>query len=678
MSEEVVLRKSDGLFYCPRCIVHYVNERTFRAHCKTKHGLKVTLFKKKSIDEKKAKARQRKQQQKAAREALHPMAGKTFRLKQRALFTFAVARVRGAYQAANSIVKIDDSTVPSAGRGLFANVDLSAGDICTVYDGEKVYEEPTDHDDTPIDPLLDYFMANAGGSPCEVDVIRTPNPSQAIPTLLRHILWPDTGEAAAPLSPPLHPLADLVENVWEAPREVDVLRTPSLSHAIPAHLRHILRPYTGEAAAPLSPLLHLLADLVENAEGGSLECDVTGTSSYTWSTLAKQQLFPSYAFDNLVATLGTTQGGGHGNLTGSSRHVTSSPSDALASLVDYTVDGMWEFDVTGTWGDGAYDTPDFTSEGSNVVDTANDNTGDEIDHDGDEMGDDVILVADFITGPQMSSQARQHEWILVGEFDTYNSARDCVAPSTTHSTRKSRCTVCQGPGVHEMCARYLTCFCREHCLKHLKLLCCSVNGRTLAFKRGQYGDCSAPSTSSATLAIRSQADRLFAEGITPSRVRHRLKDSVPASAMPNLKWFQNRARYYRMRNLHEHSKPVEMARMLATSWFDPRCDETTFFSFGFDLVHGVPQIGYGGASGVFKVGITTKALLRCMHRDPSSFVFHWDATYKINALAYPVLICGITDPSGKFHPVAFFLIGRESADEYEWAMKQLMPCTKPS
>ncbi|RHZ09080.1 hypothetical protein DYB31_005850 [Aphanomyces astaci] len=146
MSEEVVLRKSDGLFYCPRCTVHYVNERAFRAHCKTKHGLKVTLFKKKSIEEKKAKARQRKQQRKATREALQAMAGKTFRLKQRALFTFAVARVRGAYQAANPIVKIDDSTVPGAGRGLFANVDLSAGDICTVYDGEKVYEEPTDHE----------------------------------------------------------------------------------------------------------------------------------------------------------------------------------------------------------------------------------------------------------------------------------------------------------------------------------------------------------------------------------------------------------------------------------------------------------------------------------------------------------------------------------------------------
>ncbi|RHX99618.1 hypothetical protein DYB25_009815 [Aphanomyces astaci] len=349
-------------------------------------------------------------------------------------------------------------------------------------------------------------MANIGGSPCEVDVIRTPNPSQAIPTLLRHILWPDTGEAAAPLSPPLHPLADLVENVWEAQREVDVLRAPSLSHAIPAHLRHILWPDTGEAASPLSPPLHPLADLVENTEGGSLECDVTGTSSYTWSAI------PTHLPDNMEVdageattvpivgvreprgNVGDNAGGGAWELDGI---VTSSPSHALASLVDYTVDGMWEFDVTDTWGDGAYDTPDFTFDGSNVVDTANDNTGDEIDDDGDEMGDDVILVADFITGPQMSSQARQHEWILVGEFDTYNSARDCV-------------------------------------------------------------------------------------------------------------------------------------------------------------------------------GITTKALLRCMHRDLSLFVFHWDATYKINALAYPVLICGITDPSGNFHPVAFFLIGRESTDEYEWAMKKLM------
>ncbi|ETV64572.1 hypothetical protein H257_18539, partial [Aphanomyces astaci] len=55
-----------------------------------------------------------------------------------------------------------------------------------------------------------------------------------------------------------------------------------------------------------------------------------------------------------------------------------------------------------------------------------------------------------------------------------------------------------------------------------------------------------------------------------------------------------------------------------------------------------------------------------------SFVFHWDATYKINSIGYLDLICGITDPGGKFHPDAFFLIGRESTNEYEWAMTAVM------
>ncbi|ETV82663.1 hypothetical protein H257_05232 [Aphanomyces astaci] len=128
----------------------------------------------------------------------------------------------------------------------------------------------------PSHALVD-LVENVGEGPCEVDVIRTPNTSHAIPAHLRHILWPDTGEAAAPLP----------------------------SHAIPAHLRHILWPDAGEAL-PQSPPSHVLADLVENAESGSLESIFTTT----WrSTLAKQQLFPSYAYDKLVATLWTTQGG---------------------------------------------------------------------------------------------------------------------------------------------------------------------------------------------------------------------------------------------------------------------------------------------------------------------------------------------------------------------------------
>ena len=61
-----------------------------------------------------------------------------------------------------------------------------------------------------------------------------------------------------------------------------------------------------------------------------------------------------------------------------------------------------------------------------------------------------------------------------------------------------------------------------------------------------------------------------------------------------------------------------------------------------------------------------------MQRCPRSFVFHWDATYKINSLSYPVLVCGISDVARQFHPVAFFLLGGETEDDYTWAMRELM------
>ncbi|RHY22416.1 hypothetical protein DYB32_009513 [Aphanomyces invadans] len=175
-----------------------------------------------------------------------------------------------------------------------------------------------------------------------------------------------------------------------------------------------------------------------------------------------------------------------------------------------------------------------------------------------------------------------------------------------------------------------------------------------------------------TRNIRTQADKLFAEGISPSRAQHRLRQNVPENAMPNLKIFQSRSRYFRFLHMLEHSKPSVMAKLVAESQYGPLIGNKKSFSFGYKLLDGAPVLGYGGATGVFKVGITTKKLLCRVPTDPSTFVFHWDATYKINSMAYPVLICGTTDPGGNFHPVAFFLIGKESTEEYEWAMKELM------
>ncbi|RHY21420.1 hypothetical protein DYB32_009819 [Aphanomyces invadans] len=229
-----------------------------------------------------------------------------------------------------------------------------------------------------------------------------------------------------------------------------------------------------------------------------------------------------------------------------------------------------------------------------------------------------------------------------------------------------------------MCTRYMDCLCRgqNNLSKRIKVVECLLNGECVAFKSGEYGECAPPNSRAMTRSIRNAADRLFAEGCTPSQAQHSLKQMIPAAAMPPLKHFQNRARYFGALQLHENSHPAEMVKLLMKSRFVDAVPENEFSSFGYDLVDNTPQIGFGGDSGVFKVGITTKTLLQQMDATPSTFVFHWDATYKINSLAYPILICGITDPSGQFHPVAFFVIGKETTKEYEWAMKELVQVYK--
>ncbi|KAF0729494.1 hypothetical protein AaE_009377 [Aphanomyces astaci] len=145
MNSKLVLKKSDGNFECPNCSSRYTNVRSLRAHCKRKHGVTVTVFEKKTIVHKQEQAKARKARWTATKTAIRAMRAKPIKSSKRDTFTFASARLRGAHEAVNPFVKIGELTIPGAGRGLFAAIDLLPGDICTAYDGTKVFVEPKDH-----------------------------------------------------------------------------------------------------------------------------------------------------------------------------------------------------------------------------------------------------------------------------------------------------------------------------------------------------------------------------------------------------------------------------------------------------------------------------------------------------------------------------------------------------
>ncbi|KAF0686987.1 Aste57867_21240 [Aphanomyces stellatus] len=275
-----------------------------------------------------------------------------------------------------------------------------------------------------------------------------------------------------------------------------------------------------------------------------------------------------------------------------------------------------------------------------------------------------VVVSQHLVEQHAAQRPKEvYDWTLIGVFQSHAEARDAVAPSANYSSTKSNCTLCRTLERHKMSTAYYVCRCRPECPKFIKILQCLFVGVASSGNHvsvtGQHGECAEPPRGYMTKVIQALAEELFELGYTPSRARHKLKAKVSADNMPSLDTFQNR-------------NTAVMMGLLVTAHFNNDVEETKMFSFGYSSVDGRPFVGFGGVTGPFKVGVSTKKLLRLLDRDPKTFVFHWDATYKIDSLAYPILVCGISDIARKFHPVAFFLLGKESENEYTWAMSSLV------
>eukprot|EP00644_Phytophthora_capsici_P016597 jgi/Phyca11/122281/e_gw1.47.202.1 len=111
--------------------------------------------------------------------------------------------------------------------------------------------------------------------------------------------------------------------------------------------------------------------------------------------------------------------------------------------------------------------------------------------------------------------------------------------------------------------------------------------------------------------------------------------------MPTLRqaqWFVSSYSKNHMRRNDDYNEILGLINQLA---YGPTVSDTTPFSFRWKRdARGKPDVGNGSDEKLFLVGLKMKRLLQNAARDPDSFVYHMDATFKLNQVGYPFIVWG--------------------------------------
>ncbi|KUF85234.1 hypothetical protein AM587_10001370 [Phytophthora nicotianae] len=103
------------------------------------------------------------------------------------------------------------------------------------------------------------------------------------------------------------------------------------------------------------------------------------------------------------------------------------------------------------------------------------------------------------------------------------------------------------------------------------------------------------------------------------------------SQLPALQKVQNVVCYYRRTKLGGNDTTAAIVEAVQRLAFNAGEEEHDPFTFGWDVDReGKLVVGNGSDEKSFLVGFSTKALLHQASRDPSTVIFHVDATYKTN------------------------------------------------
>ncbi|KAG3012454.1 hypothetical protein PC120_g13871 [Phytophthora cactorum] len=273
-----------------------------------------------------------------------------------------------------------------------------------------------------------------------------------------------------------------------------------------------------------------------------------------------------------------------------------------------------------------------------------------------------------------SDMAREDSQLLMEDMKVFIIVKSHLVP----------CSVCDLTRPHKMRYQLLRCS-SETCKAATpydacqwlgnKLACQELNRVTIAESGIHKTLVREPRQSQLTPRLKDYGREMATQGLKPARIRVGMarRFGLSEAEMPTLcqvQWFIS---HYSKKTLHRNDDHDEILVQIDQLAYGPQVSDTSPFSFGWERdVRGKPDVDNGSDENPFLVGLTTKRLLLNAARDSGTFVFHMDATFKLNQVAYPVIVCGVSDRYRLFHLVALFITSQRLNGLYVKALSSLL------
>ncbi|KAE9097960.1 hypothetical protein PF010_g15758 [Phytophthora fragariae] len=245
------------------------------------------------------------------------------------------------------------------------------------------------------------------------------------------------------------------------------------------------------------------------------------------------------------------------------------------------------------------------------------------------------------------------------------------------------CVVCALTRPHKMRYQLLRCSsetCKaatpyDACPWMGKVMTCQELNRVTIMEAGAHETLMRdPRKPKMTPRLKDYGREMATQGLKPARIRMGMarRFGLSETDLPTLNQVQWFIAAFTKAKLHRNDDYDDILGQIDALAYGPETNETQPFLFAWQrTAQGKPDVGNGSDEHPFLVGLTSKRLLRNAARDPASFVFHMDATFKLNQLSYPVIVCGVSDRNRSFHLVALFTTSQRLEELYVKALSAL-------